>query len=103
MRLFLAFMVGAGGLLTVCVGDGRAQSSPPSQSYGNPQQYLSGPNQDRRPNDDTRNLSAAPSTAPAAPDASSGSARELSQSERMELLRPTTRETPSWSGNRDRN
>jgi hypothetical protein len=105
MRRCVGLFIGCGGLLAGAVGDARAQSSPPPQTFGNPQQYLSGPNQAPRSNDDVRNLGAPPSPGPIAPNTTTGPSRELTQRERRELLQNGVRDDPSpppWNANRDR-
>ena len=103
MRFVLALIVGFVGLPTVCVGDSRAQSILDELSGSNSQNLLLGPTQGQRKSDDTRNLSAPPSSAPPPADSASGS-REISPSERQELLQNRTREAPfDWGTNRDRN
>lgn len=76
MRFFLAFIVGAGGLLTLCVGDGRAQPSTHDFRDGDLQQFLTGPSQSRRSQDDVRNLSAPPRTQPLTPESLLGPSRD---------------------------
>ena len=106
MRLILAFAIGFIGLSTLGVGDGRAQSSSVLDKLrgANPHDLLTGPTQGPRKSDDLRNLSAAPSTAPADAADLVGRGREISPAERQELLQDQTRQTPpDWGDNRDRN
>jgi hypothetical protein len=100
---FLAFTFSAGVLLGFSAGESVAQ---PTQSYGDPEHYLSAPRPGPDMRDALRNLGAPPASGPVMPEASVGSGRELSRREREELLAPSTREappSPSWGSNRDRN
>jgi hypothetical protein len=105
MRIVVAVMVGLFGLPTLSVGDAYAQSSTILEKLrgADPQDYLVGPTQGRRKPDDIQNLSAPPSNAPTAADAV-GRSREITPSERQELLQNRTRETPlDYTTGRDRN
>jgi hypothetical protein len=101
-RLLLAFVVGCVGLLTVCVS-GRSETGTVWDQLpdSNSSDLLVGPGQ-RRKSDDTRNLSAPPSNA--SPGATApGRAREISPSERRDIMQNRAREVPfDWSTSRDR-
>jgi hypothetical protein len=99
MRFLLA-TVGCVGLTLLC-GDASAQSNDVLDRIKkvDPLEYLVGPSQAPRRSDDTRNLSAAPSTN--APDDLIGRGREISPAERDQLMR-NRESTPAWGG-RDRN
>jgi len=104
MRFFLALAVGCVGLLTAGVSGGRSETGTvwdqlPEADSPN---LLVGPGQ-RRKSDDTRNLSAPPSSA-APGTADPGRAREISPSERRDMMQNRPREVPSdWDNSRDRN
>ena len=104
MRFFLAFAIGCIGLLTVSVGNGRSETGTVWDQLpdANSPNLLVGPGQ-RRKSDDTRNLSAPPSVAaPGAADP--GRAREISPSERRDMMQNRAREAPfDWGNSRDRN
>jgi hypothetical protein len=104
MRFFLAFAVGCIGLLTVGVGSSRAETGTVWDQLpdANSPNLLIGPGQ-RRKSDDSRNLSAPPSSV-APGTAESGRAREISPSERQDMMQNRSREAPfDWNNSRDRN
>jgi hypothetical protein len=104
MRFFLALAVGCVGLLTMCGGSGRAETGTVWDQLpdANSPNLLVGPGQ-RRKSDDTRNLSAPPSSAPPGT-ADPGPVREISPSERRDIMQNRSREVPfDWGNSRDRN
>ena len=106
MRLILAFAIGFVGLSTVGVEDGRAQSSSVLEELkgANSNDLLSRPTRSTQPSDNLRNLSVAPSTAPADGADVVGRGREISPAERRDLLQNETRQAPAdLTGNRERN
>jgi len=104
MRFFLALAVACFGLLAMCAGNGRAETGTVWDQLpdSNSPDLLVGPGQ-RRKTDDTRNLSAPPSSTPPNT-ANPGATREISPSERREMMQNRAREVPfDWGNSRDRN